>query len=46
MKVLISIQLPVAQWQIPVDAVQALRRRFPHIEFVHATTPEIGRAHV
>ncbi len=40
MKVLVSIQLPVAQWQIPADAVQTLRRRFPHIEFVHATTPE------
>lgn len=40
MKVLISIQQPVAQWQIPDDCVAALRRRFPLIHFVHATTPE------
>lgn len=40
MKVLISIQQPVAQWQIPDDCVTALRRRFPLIQFVHATTPE------
>lgn len=40
MKVLISIQQPVPQWQIPVEGVDALRRRFPHIQFTHATTPE------
>jgi phosphoglycerate dehydrogenase-like enzyme len=40
MKVLISIQQPVHQWQIPADGVATLRTRFPHIEFVHATTDE------
>lgn len=40
MKVLISIQQPVTQWQIPADGVETLRRRFPEIEFVYATTPE------
>ena len=40
MKVLISIQQPVAQWQIPVEGVEALRKRFPHVRFEHATTPE------
>jgi len=40
MKVLVSIQQPVAQWQIPADGVAALRARFPHIEFVHATSDE------
>ena len=40
MKVLISIQQPVTQWQIPVEGVEALRKRFPHIRFIHATTPE------
>ena len=40
MKVLISIQQPVTQWQIPVEGVAALRVRFPHIEFVHATSDE------
>lgn len=40
MKVLVSIQQPVRQWQIPADAVAALRTRFPHIEFIHATTDE------
>lgn len=44
MKVLISIQHPVPQWQIPAEGVETLRRRFPHIEFIHATTPE-DRAH-
>jgi phosphoglycerate dehydrogenase-like enzyme len=38
MKILISIQQPVAQWQIPEDGVAALRKRFPHITFVYATT--------
>jgi phosphoglycerate dehydrogenase-like enzyme len=40
MRVLISIQQPVKQWQIPVDRVETLRQRFPHIRFNHATTPE------
>ena len=40
MRVLISIQQPVKQWQIPVDGVETLRKRFPHIQFIHATTPE------
>lgn len=40
MKVLISIQQPVTQWQIPVESVAALRARFPHITFVHATSDE------
>jgi phosphoglycerate dehydrogenase-like enzyme len=43
MKVLVSIQQPVAQWQIPEEGVETLRRRFPHIRFVHATTPEQRR---
>lgn len=43
MKVLISIQQPVKQWQIPAEGVATLRARFPHIEFVHATSDE-GRA--
>ena len=38
MRVLISIQQPVAQWQIPSEGVDSLRRRFPHIKFIHATT--------
>jgi phosphoglycerate dehydrogenase-like enzyme len=40
MKVLISIQQPVTQWQIPADSVAVLRKRFPFIHFIHATTPE------
>ena len=40
MKVLISIQQPVTQWQIPVEGVETLRQRFPHVRFIHATTPE------
>jgi phosphoglycerate dehydrogenase-like enzyme len=39
-KVLISIQQPVTQWQIPVEGVETLRKRFPHIQFIHATSPE------
>lgn len=39
MTVLVSIQQPVKQWQIPDEGVAALRRRFPLINFVHATTP-------
>lgn len=40
MKILISIQQPVKQWQIPAESFETLRRRFPHINFVYATTPE------
>lgn len=40
MRVLISIQQPVTQWQIPVEGVEKLRTRFPHVQFIHATTPE------
>ena len=40
MKVLISIQQPVKQWQIPAEGVTTLRARFPHIEFVHATSDD------
>lgn len=40
MRVLISIQQPVAQWQIPAEGVAALRARFPHIEFIHATSDD------
>ena len=40
MKILISIQQPVTQWQIPPQGVAALRERFPAIQFIHATTPE------
>ena len=40
MKILISIQQPVTQWQIPAEGVDKLRQRFPHIQFVYATTPE------
>jgi phosphoglycerate dehydrogenase-like enzyme len=40
MKVLISIQQPVKQWQIPEAGVAALRERFPLIKFIHATTDE------
>ena len=40
MNILISIQQPVQQWQIPADGVQALRKRFPHIKFIHATSDE------
>ena len=40
MRVLVSVQQPVNQWQIPPASVDALRRRFPDIEFIHATTDE------
>jgi phosphoglycerate dehydrogenase-like enzyme len=40
LKVLVSIQQPVKQWQIPVVGVETLRKRFPHIKFTHATSPE------
>jgi len=40
MKILISIQQPVKQWQIPSEGVDALRERFPAIQFIHATSME------
>lgn len=40
MKVLISIQQHVKQWQIPAEGVATLRARFPHIEFIYATSDE------
>ena len=40
MKILISIQQPVPQWQIPAAGVDTLRARFPHLTFIHATTAE------
>lgn len=40
MRVLISIQQPVVQWQIPASGVDALRQRFPEVEFIHATSAE------
>ena len=40
MRILVSIQQPVTQWQIPPEGVAALRARFPLINFIHATTPE------
>ena len=38
MTVLVSIQQPVAAWQIPPEQVARLRSAFPQHEFVHATT--------
>jgi phosphoglycerate dehydrogenase-like enzyme len=38
--VLISIQQSVRAWQIPVEAVETLRSRFPQHSFVHATDEE------
>jgi phosphoglycerate dehydrogenase-like enzyme len=40
LRVLVSIQQPVAQWQIPAEGVETLRQRFPHVRFIHATTLE------
>ncbi|HJU42560.1 MAG TPA: D-2-hydroxyacid dehydrogenase [Vicinamibacterales bacterium] len=40
MKILISIQQPVKQWQIPPEGVETLRQKFPLIKFIHATTTE------
>jgi phosphoglycerate dehydrogenase-like enzyme len=36
-KVLISIEQPVRAWQIPPEAVETLRQRFPQLTFIHAT---------
>lgn len=43
MTVLVSIQQPVVQWQIPDEAVAALRGWFPQHAFVHATDGEARR---
>lgn len=40
MNTLISLQSKVEAWSIPAAGVDTLRQRFPHIEFVYATTPE------
>ena len=40
MNVLISIQQPVRAWQIPAEAVETLRQRFPRLTFIHATDDE------
>jgi D-2-hydroxyacid dehydrogenase (NADP+) len=41
MTILISIQQPVPQWQIPDDAVAALRARFPQHTFEHAVNDQM-----
>jgi phosphoglycerate dehydrogenase-like enzyme len=38
MNVLVSIQQPVPQWQIPAECVSVLRARFPGVHFDHATS--------
>lgn len=40
MKVLISIQQPVPQWQIPAEGATALRTQFPDIDWLHAVTDD------
>jgi phosphoglycerate dehydrogenase-like enzyme len=40
MKILLYVSWPVHAWSIPDTAVEALRRRFPDIEFVHAHTAD------
>jgi phosphoglycerate dehydrogenase-like enzyme len=40
MKILLYVSWPVHAWSIPGTAVEALRRRFPDIEFVHAQTAD------
>jgi len=40
MNVLVSIQQPVKQWQIPPEGVATLQARFPHLTFHHATTEQ------
>lgn len=37
MVTLVSIQQPVHAWQVPLAGVETLRRRFPHITWIHAT---------
>jgi len=36
--ILVSIQQPVAAWQIPAAQIERLRLAFPHHDFVYATT--------
>src|SRR3569833_706657 len=43
MKILIFISWPVKAWSIPDAQVDALRDRFPDIEFVHARTLDEAR---
>ena len=40
MHVLISIQQPVPQWQIPEAAARAIVARFPDVRFIYATTED------
>lgn len=40
MTILVSIQQPVAAWQIPAAAVERLRARCPQHTVLYATTPE------
>jgi hypothetical protein len=40
MKILLDVTWPVRARSIPDTAVEALRRRYPDIEFVHARTPD------
>jgi phosphoglycerate dehydrogenase-like enzyme len=40
MKVLVAIYSPFPGWTIPERSVDALRRRFPQHEFLHATTED------
>lgn len=44
MKILIFISWPVKAWSIPDAQVDALRERFPDVEFVHARTLDEARA--
>jgi phosphoglycerate dehydrogenase-like enzyme len=39
-RVLISIQQHVPHWQIPPESIEVLRARFPHVDFLYATTDE------
>lgn len=39
MTILVSIQQPVAAWQIPAEQVERLRRACPQHEILYATTP-------
>lgn len=41
MTILVSIQQPVKAWQIPAEAVDRLRQRFPEITFIHATDDDV-----
>lgn len=40
MKILLYVSWPVHAWSIPDTAVEALRRRYPDIEFVHVRTDD------